>query len=72
MEATLSRARARAEAEERAAVAAAIRDAVERSGLTQAEFASRIGTSSSRLSTYAAGKVTPSATLMLRISRVDS
>jgi DNA-binding XRE family transcriptional regulator len=72
MVATLSRARERAEAEERAVVAAAIREAVERSGLTQAEFASQIGTSPSRLSTYAAGKVTPSATLMLRISRVDS
>jgi DNA-binding transcriptional regulator YiaG len=71
METTLARARGRAEVEERAAVAAAIQEAVERSGLTQAEFASRIGTSPSRLSTYAAGKVTPSATLMLRISRVD-
>jgi DNA-binding transcriptional regulator YiaG len=72
METTLARARERAEAQERTAVAAAIRESVERSGLTQAEFASRIGTSPSRLSTYAAGKVTPSATLMLRISRVDS
>ncbi len=35
-----------------------------------AEFASRIGTSTSRLSTYAAGKVTPSAALMLRIRRL--
>jgi len=70
MQTVLSRARERAEVEERAAVAAAIREAVERSGLTRAEFASRIGTSPSRLSTYAAGKVTPSATLMLRICRV--
>jgi DNA-binding transcriptional regulator YiaG len=68
METVLSRARERAEANERAAIAAAIREAVERSGLSQAEFASRIGTSPSRLSTYASGKVTPSATLMLRIS----
>lgn len=44
--------------------------AVERSGLSQAAFASRIGTSASRLSTYMSGKVTPSATLMLRIRRV--
>jgi DNA-binding transcriptional regulator YiaG len=66
----LSRARERAEASERAEVAAAIREAVERSGLSQAEFASRIGTSASRLSTYISGKVTPSATLMLRIRRV--
>jgi DNA-binding transcriptional regulator YiaG len=70
MEAVLSRARERAEAEERAAIAAEIRQAVERSGLGRAEFASRIGTSASRLSTYAAGKVIPSATLMLRIRRV--
>lgn len=70
MEVALARARARAEADERAAVAAEIRQVVERSGLSRAEFASRIGTSASRLSTYAAGKVTPSATLMLRIRRV--
>jgi DNA-binding transcriptional regulator YiaG len=70
IETALSRARERAEATERAAVAAGIREAVQRSGLSRAEFASRIGTSASRLSTYASGKVTPSATLMLRIHRV--
>lgn len=70
METVISRARQRAEADERAAVASAIRAAVEQSGFSQAEFAARIGTSPSRLSTYATGKVTPSATLMLRISRV--
>jgi DNA-binding transcriptional regulator YiaG len=70
MEMVLARARERAEASERAAVAAEIRDAVQRSGLGQAGFASRIGTSASRLSTYISGKVTPSAALMLRIRRV--
>lgn len=70
METVLSRARERAEVSERAAVAAEIREAVRRSGLTRAEFASHIGTSASRLSTYASGKVTPSATLVLRIRRV--
>lgn len=70
MEMALSRARQRAEASERAAVAADIREAVRRSGLKRAEFASQIGTSASRLSTYASGKVTPSATLMLRIRQV--
>jgi DNA-binding transcriptional regulator YiaG len=70
MQTALSRARQQAEANERAAVAAEIREAVEQSGLSQAEFASWIGTSASRLSTYASGKVTPSATLMLRIRRV--
>jgi len=53
-----------------AAVAAEIRAAVEGSGLSQAVFASRIGTSASRLSTYMSGKVTSSAALMLRIRRV--
>ncbi|HEY2550306.1 MAG TPA: helix-turn-helix transcriptional regulator [Streptosporangiaceae bacterium] len=67
MELALSRARARAEARERSVVAAEIRDAIQHSGLSRAEFASRIGTSASRLSTYASGKVTPSASLMLRI-----
>jgi DNA-binding transcriptional regulator YiaG len=70
METALSRARERAETSERAAVAAEIREAVKRSGLSRAAFASQIGTSASRLSTYASGKVTPSATLMLRIRQV--
>jgi DNA-binding transcriptional regulator YiaG len=72
MESVLSRARGRAEAAERADVAAEIRQAIARSGLSRAEFASRIGTSASRLSTYTSGKVTPSATLMLRIQRQAS
>jgi DNA-binding transcriptional regulator YiaG len=70
METVLHHARERAEASERAAVATEIREAVERSGLSRAGFASRIGTSSSRLSTYISGRVIPSATLMLRIRRV--
>jgi DNA-binding transcriptional regulator YiaG len=67
MQTALHRAREQAEARERTTVAAEIREAVRRSGLSRADFASRIGTSASRLSTYASGKVTPSATLMLRI-----
>lgn len=67
MQTALSRAREQVEACERAAVAAEIQEAVRRSGLSRADFASRIGTSASRLSTYTSGKVTPSATLMLRI-----
>lgn len=70
METALARARERAEASERAVIAAEIGEAVRRSGLSRADFASRIGTSSSRLSTYVSGKVIPSATLMLRIQRV--
>ena len=63
-------ARSRAEAEEKAAVAARISEQVSRSGLTRAAFAAAIGTSPSRLSTYCAGSVTPSAALMLRMERV--
>jgi ribosome-binding protein aMBF1 (putative translation factor) len=70
MEAVIARARARAERREREAVAAEIRQAVDRSGLTRAELASRLGTSASRLSTYATGKVVPSATFMVRIRRL--
>ena len=70
MELVLSRARDRAEASEREQVAAEIGEAIRRSGLSQAEFAARIGTSASRLSTYAAGKVVPSATLKVRIERL--
>lgn len=51
-------------------VARRVREAVRRSGLTQAEFASHLGTSPSRLSTYAAGKVVPSAVTMERIEDV--
>ena len=62
-------ARALAEQEERAHVAEEVRDLVARSGLTQARFAADIGTSASRLSTYATGAVVPSATLMVRMRR---
>ncbi len=70
MDVALARARRRAEDAEREQVAAEVRDAIARSGLSRAEFASRIGTSTSRLSTYATGKVTPSASLMVRMRRV--
>lgn len=69
MEAVIARARARAEHREREIVADEIRQAIERSGLTSAEFASRVGTSASRLSTYSTGKVVPSATFMVRLRR---
>ncbi|GAB3228135.1 hypothetical protein GCM10027447_19950 [Glycomyces halotolerans] len=70
MERVLQSARTGAERAEREAVAGRIRRAIDDSGLTRAEFASRIGTSVSRLSTYATGKVVPSAALMVRIERV--
>jgi DNA-binding transcriptional regulator YiaG len=66
----ISRSRGRVEAAERRAVAAEIDSLVRDSGLSRAEFASRVGTSTSRLSTYVSGKVTPSAALLLRMRRV--
>ncbi len=69
MERIVSRAREAAEASERQVVAAEIAQLVDESGLTRSEFASRIGTSPSRLSTYVTGKVTPSAALLLRMRR---
>ncbi len=70
METVLRRIRDKVEAGEREAVAREVRNAIAASGLRRAEFASRIGTSASRLSTYTTGKVTPSATLLLRIRRL--
>ncbi|QSB05342.1 helix-turn-helix domain-containing protein [Natronoglycomyces albus] len=70
MERVIRSARSAAADTEREAVASTIKQAIADSGLTRSEFASRIGTSVSRLSTYANGKVAPSATLMVRIERV--
>lgn len=69
MERVVARARAKTERSERDEVAQDINRLIDKSGLTRAEFASRIGTSSSRLSTYASGRVTPSAALLLRMFR---
>jgi DNA-binding transcriptional regulator YiaG len=68
-ERTISRARKSAEVSERQEVATEINQLVQASGLTRAEFASRVGTSASRLSTYATGRVTPSAALLTRMRR---
>ncbi len=67
MERVVARAREAAEASEREAVAAEVSTLIEASRLSRAEFATRIGTSTSRLSTYATGKVTPSAALLVRM-----
>ena len=66
----LERARAAADADERAEVAARVRTAIDASGLTAAAFAEAVGTSASRLSTYATGRVVPSAALLLRMERL--
>lgn len=70
LEGVISRARRQAADAERAEVASEIRGLVDKSGLSRQEFAERIGTSRSRLSTYSSGKVVPSASLMVRIRRV--
>lgn len=57
---------------DRSEVAARVRAAVERSGLTDGQFASLVGTSASRLSTYLSAKVTPSAAMLVRIERAGS
>jgi DNA-binding transcriptional regulator YiaG len=68
----LRTARSERERQEREEVAEVIRGLVEASALTGQEFAARIGTSASRLSTYMSGKVVPSAALLLRMRQVVS
>ena len=70
LEAVVARARRLAMDSERDTVASEVRDLVGRSGLSKQDFADRIGTSRSRLSTYVSGKVVPSAALMVRMRRV--
>lgn len=71
-ELAIERARQGAEEDERAEVAARVRQAITASGLTARAFAESIGTSASRLSTYANGRVTPSAALLVRMERLAS
>lgn len=66
----LARARDAADAADREEVALRVRRAIDRSTTTQARLAERVGTSASRLSTYASGKVTPSAAMLVRIERL--
>jgi len=71
-ERAIARSREAAEAAERAAIASEVGRLVRESGLSRAEFASRVGTSASRLSTYVTGRVTPSATMLLRMRRLTA
>jgi DNA-binding transcriptional regulator YiaG len=66
----IERARQDAADAERDEVAGEVRDLVSRSGLSRQDFALRLGTSRPRLSTYMSGKVTPSASLMVRMRHV--
>lgn len=70
-ERVISRARKAAEASERDAVAAEVDRLVQASGLNRVEFATLVGTSASRLSTYVTGKVTPSAAMLVRMRRTQ-
>jgi hypothetical protein len=65
--ATLEHVRGERATAEREEVAREIRRLLVDSGRSRANFASRIGTSTSRLSTYLSGSVTPSAALMVRM-----
>lgn len=66
----IDRARAAMAQREREIVADRVQRLMTASGLTTAEFAARVGTSRSRLSTYRSGTVTPSAALIVRMERV--
>lgn len=66
----ITRARRNAERRERASVAERVRGLVAASGLSQSDFASRIGTSRPRLSTYCTGRVVPSAALVARMEEL--
>jgi hypothetical protein len=70
LEGVVARARQLAADSERGQVASEVGELVGWSGLSRRDFADRIGTSRPRLSTYMAGKVVPSAALMVRMRRV--
>jgi DNA-binding transcriptional regulator YiaG len=67
----LTRTRAQLEANECAEVARQIRLLMDRSGLSQTEFASRIGVGAEELSTYLEGATSPSAALLVRMRRLS-
>ena len=67
----LDRARAHLEANERAEVARHVRLLIDRSGLGEQEFASRIGVAPEDLAAYLDGSLSPSASLMIRIRRLS-
>lgn len=67
----LDRARTHLEANERTEVARHVQLLMERSGLGRREFASRIGVSVDDLAAYLDAKVSPSASLMIRMRRLS-
>jgi DNA-binding transcriptional regulator YiaG len=66
----LNRTREHLEANERAEVARQIRTLLDKSGLGQQEFASRIGVPSDDFAAYLSGKTSPSAALMVRMRKL--
>ncbi|BBZ11131.1 transcriptional regulator [Mycobacterium branderi] len=67
----LDRARAHLEANEREEVARHVRLLMDRSGLGPREFASRIGVPVEELADYLEARVSPSASLMIRMRRLS-
>jgi len=67
----LGRTREHLEANERAEVARHIQVLLERSGLGEQEFASRIGVPSDDFAGYLSGQTSPSASLMIRMRRLS-
>ncbi|OBG20565.1 hypothetical protein [Mycobacterium sp. 852002-51057_SCH5723018] len=67
----LERARTHLEANERAEVARHVALLIDRSGLAQHEFASRIGAMPEELAAYLDGSTSPSAALMIRMRRLS-
>lgn len=67
LERAITRARSARDGADRSAVTEQVQGLIEQSGLPMEEFASRIGTSRSRLSTYRSGTVVPSAALIWRM-----
>jgi DNA-binding transcriptional regulator YiaG len=70
LERGLERARLAGALAERQEVARRVRVAFEASGLDRTAFAERVGTSTSRLSTYLTGRVAPSSTMLVRMERL--
>jgi len=70
MERVIEAARRQQTERERREIAARVHALIAASGLDRKEFAERIGTSPSRLSTYATGKVVPSAAMLLRMQQL--
>ncbi|MGH3966669.1 MAG: helix-turn-helix domain-containing protein [Mycobacterium sp.] len=69
---TLADARRDMDVRARAEVRRRLAQLVQNSGLTAAQFARRLGTSASRMSTYLTGKVVPSAALLVRAEHIAS